>query len=106
MVALTYHSGIAKHQRGTLVDLSSAEQKQCDNDPTLKQLDDGTMGDGRLYFHESAEAALNNSPNLHGVNRNIRYVSAPQIVNHFLDAHLLGGARISDHEEITPYPER
>ena len=106
MPALTYHSALARHQRGTLVELSEDQNQRCTSDPSLKQLDDGSLGDGRLYFHESAQAALSTAKNLHGINRNIRFFSAPNVVNHFLDAHLLGGARISEDNHITPYPER
>ncbi|MGK0470979.1 MAG: hypothetical protein ACJAR0_001451, partial [Candidatus Azotimanducaceae bacterium] len=33
-----------------------------------------------------------------------RFVAAPERVNHFLDAHLLGGARVVKSANITPYP--
>jgi hypothetical protein len=106
MPALTYHSALAQHQRGTLVELTAEQAQQCSSDLSLKQLDDGSVGDGRLFFDESAKTTLESVANLHGINRNIRFVTAPKIVNHFLDAHLLGGARISEDSLITPYPER
>lgn len=105
MVGLTYHSPLAKHQRGTLVDLSAEDKKRCTENPSLKLLDDGSLGDGRLYFQDSAQEAIESTPNLHGVYRNIRYFSEPQVVNHFLDAHLLGGARVSENPNVSPYPE-
>ena len=106
MIALTYHLALAQHQRGTLVNLSDAEAEQCHNDASLKQLDDGSIGDGRLFFHESARAVLEGVANPHGIHRNIKFMETGINVNHFLDAHLLGGARAKSEEEITPYPER
>jgi hypothetical protein len=106
MVALTYHSKLAQHQRGTLVDLNETDAQRCEDDPTLKLLDDGSIGDGRLFFHDSARDELEAVPNPHGIQRNIRFVEAGQVVNHFLDAHLLGGARVTEDNNITPYPER
>jgi hypothetical protein len=103
MVALTYHSGMSKHQRGTLVNLSEAGAAACELTPSLKVLDSGVLGDGRLVFDADATSAFD-APNLHGVYRNARFVEAPLSVNHFLDAHLLGGGRVVENEPVHPYP--
>ena len=103
MVALTYHSAMAKHQRGTLVNLTQIDADACEQDPSLKMLDSGVLGDARLIFDADARSAFE-APNLHGVYRNARFIEAPRVVNHFLDAHLLGGARIVENHTVHPYP--
>ena len=106
MIGLTYHSGLARHWKGLLTPgLSAADQRRCQEDPTLRVMDDGTLGDGRLVFDASTRDAFESSANLHGVDRNVRFVEEPLTVNHFLDAHLLGGARIAEKGQITPYPD-
>ncbi|MEZ4710167.1 MAG: hypothetical protein R3A44_23385 [Caldilineaceae bacterium] len=106
MIALTYHSALAKHWRGLLTpNLPEADRQRCAADPSLRVMDDGTLGDGRLVFDESARAAFESADNLHGVVRNARFVQAPFTVNHFVDAHELGGARIVKMGQITPYTE-
>ena len=106
MIALTYHSGLAKHWRGLLVpDMSDADKARCEADSTLRVMDDGELGDGRLAFAESTREAFEATPNLHGVSRNARFIAAPYTVNHFVDAHLLGGARVAKDGPISPYPE-
>lgn len=105
MLALTYHSGLSKHQSGLLVDdMSPEDRRRCHEDPALKLLQSGEIGDGRLVFDESARTTFESVPNSHGIYRNARFVAAPESVNHFLDAHLLGGARVIQSTEITPYP--
>jgi len=99
MIALTYHSPLAKHFRGRLTSLTTEELARCAADGTLKQLDGGGLGDGRLVFHDSAAPAFGGTCGSdgtadHGVVRNARFVSDPLVANHFLDAHLIGGARI------------
>jgi hypothetical protein len=107
MLALTYHSGLSQHQTGLLVDdMSPADKQRCDEDPALKLLQSGEIGDGRLVFDESARRAFESDPSAHGIYRNARFVTAPETVNHFLDAHLLGGARVVQAGEITPYPNK
>jgi hypothetical protein len=54
-----------------------------------------------LIFQSDVRAIFDNTPNPHEINRNVRFVDLPARVNHFVDAHLLGGARIV-HGEITP----
>ncbi|MFB0968499.1 MAG: phytanoyl-CoA dioxygenase family protein [Pseudomonadales bacterium] len=103
MVALTYHSTMSKHQRGTLVNLLDKDARACELDPSLKMLDSGALGDGRLVFDADVKSAFD-APNLHGVYRNARFVDAPLVVNHFLDAHLLGGGRVVEHQPVHPYP--
>ena len=103
MVALTYHSAMAKHQRGTLVNLTQIDADACEQDPSLKMLDSGVLGDARLIFDADARSAFE-APNLHGVYRNARFIEAPRVVNHFLDAHLLGGARMVENQTVHPYP--
>lgn len=106
MMALTYHSGLAKHWKGLLVDNMSEEEKlRCKNDPSLRVLDDGTLGDGRLVFDESARSAFESVDNIHGIGRNSRFVNSPLTVNHFVDQHQMGGGRIVGQGEITPYPD-
>ncbi|MBV7335052.1 phytanoyl-CoA dioxygenase family protein [Chloroflexi bacterium TSY] len=75
MIALTYHSGLAKHWRGLLVpDMSQEDRQHCEEDPSLRVMDDGTLGDGRLVFDESARAAFESVDKIHGVYRNVRGV--------------------------------
>ncbi|TDT14956.1 ectoine hydroxylase-related dioxygenase (phytanoyl-CoA dioxygenase family) [Ilumatobacter fluminis] len=96
MLALTYHEAIAKHYRGVVLhDIDPEIRRQLDVDPTLRLLDSGELADGRLVFDESARQAFE-VPSPHGIDRNVRFVSPPQRVNHFLDAHLVGGARLVD----------
>ena len=106
MIALTYHSGLAKHWRGLLVqDMTDEDQRRCAEDPSLRVMDDGTLGDGRLVFDESAQAAFESTENFHGIYRNARFLEAPFRANHFLDSHGLGGARIVKDGQIRPYPD-
>lgn len=93
MLGLTYHSGLATHWRGRLVhDISAEERAQIEQDPNLKLLDEGGLGDGRLVFHASAQPAFE-TDSRHGVNRNVRFVEDE--VDHLVDAHGRGGARIN-----------
>lgn len=106
MIALTYHSGLAKQWRGLLVqDMTDEDQRRCEADPSLRVMDDGTLGDGRLVFDESAQVAFESVENLHGVVRNARFLEAPFRANHFLDSHELGGARVVEQGPVTPYPD-
>lgn len=94
MLALTYHHGQARHWRGRLVrDIPAAYLKQCLADPSLKLMDNGEPGDGRLVFHESALDAFA-FESKRGVNRNVRFVEAP--VDHLVDAHSTGGAHVRE----------
>ena len=103
MMALTYHAARARHWRGLLArDLRGALAARCEADPTLRLLDDGELGDGRLVFDESARKAFESSP-AGSVDRNARFVAEPQVVNHFLDAHLRGGARVQNGGEVGPW---
>ena len=105
MIGLTYHSGLGKHWKGLLVpDISDEDKQRLEADPTLRIMDDGSLGDGRLVFDESTRPAFESTPNLHGIDRNARFVAEPYTVNHFVDAHGLGGARVVKSGEITPYP--
>ncbi|MEM7031715.1 MAG: phytanoyl-CoA dioxygenase family protein [Chloroflexota bacterium] len=106
MIALTYHSGLAKHWRGLLApDMSDQDRQRCEADPSLKALDDGTLGDGRLVFDESAQDAFESTESVHGIYRNARFLEAPFRANHFLDSHDPGGARIVKEGQVTPYPD-
>lgn len=106
MIGLTYHSGLAKHWKGLLVpNMSEEQQQRCEADPSLRVLDSGELGDGRLVFDESTRSAFETPENKHGVYRNARFVQAPYTVNHFVDAHSMGGARVVEVGKITPYPE-
>lgn len=106
MIGLTYHSPLAKHWKGLLVpELSEEDKRRRAENPGLRMMDDGSLGDARLAFDASARDAFESTENKHGVYRNVRFVEAPYTVNHFVDAHLLGGARVVKEGEITPYPE-
>ncbi|MFP6808069.1 MAG: phytanoyl-CoA dioxygenase family protein [Pseudomonadales bacterium] len=95
MIAVTYHSALGRHWRGRLVKgMDPADIQKCEEDSTLRVLDNGELGDGRLVFQEDTREAFESSKNLHSINRNVRFVEEPFKVNHFLDAHLLGGARV------------
>ncbi len=97
MIALTYHSGLAKHWRGTLVkDMSTEDRKRCEQDNSLRVMDDGSLGDGRLVFEANTAEVLAGEPSPHGIDRNVRFVDEEQHVDHLHDAHLLGGARVVD----------
>ena len=103
MIALTYHAQACLHWRGRLIrKLSEDIKSQCNDDPSLKILDDGTLGDARLVFDASAAQMFEQADNLHGINRNVRFLEAPARVNHFEDAHQIGGARVSYSGEIGP----
>jgi ectoine hydroxylase-related dioxygenase (phytanoyl-CoA dioxygenase family) len=96
MLGLTYHSALANHWRGRLVhDASDEKNEQIRANPALKLLDDGELGDGRLVFHASARSAFA-TESIHGVNRNVKFVA--EEVNHLLDAHTRGGARVGAAE--------
>ncbi len=103
MMALTYHAARCLHWRGRLLrDLPPEDLDACAADPTLRVMDSGELGDGRLVFDASASAAFAESESLHGVRRNARFVDAPLRVNHFLDPHLPGGARVVDGGDVAP----
>lgn len=94
MLGLTYHSARGNHWRGRVVhDIAAEDQKQIDEYPSLKLLDEGGLGDGRLVFHSSARSAFE-TDSTHGVNRNVRFVD--EEVDHLVDAHSRGGARIAE----------
>ena len=104
MIALTYHSGLAKHWRGLLApNMSDEDRQRCKTDPSLRVMDDGRLGDGRLVFDESAREAFESAANIHGIYRNARFWKHHFRANHFLDSHDLGGARIVNKDQVTPY---
>jgi ectoine hydroxylase-related dioxygenase (phytanoyl-CoA dioxygenase family) len=97
MIAVTYHSALGRHWRGRLVKRMSEENLQrCEAEPHLRVMDDGSLGDGRLLFQDDVREVFEAAPNRSGIDRNARFVDAPQRVNHFLDPQGLGGARIVD----------
>ncbi len=103
MIGITYHAARCKSWRGRLIKkLAPADVQQMAQDPALRVLDDGSLGDGRLVFEESARTAFADTPNLHRINRNARFIKAPHRVNHFHDAHLIGGARVVHEGDIGP----
>jgi len=103
MIALTYHSEKGQSWRGLLAkDMDPEAINRCRENPSLRLMDDGTIGDGRLVFEENTREAFTSKPTLHQINRNIRFVGAPQRVNHFRGAHLVGGARVVDDGDISP----
>ena len=106
MMALTYHSGLAKHWRGLLTpEMSDQDLQRCAADPTLRLMDDGSLGDGRLIFDASCADAFAATENLHGIHRNARFLDAEHTVNHFVDNHAMGGGRIVKQGTITPWPD-
>ena len=103
MIALTYHAALARHWRGYVVhDMDVADVNRCAQDASLRMLDTGELGDGRLVFHESTRQAFEAVESKHGINRNVRFVGDPLMVNHFLDAHEIGGARVVEGPSISP----
>lgn len=102
MIALTYHGGRCLHWRGRLAkNLSPDEMRQCQENPALKLLDEGGLGDGRLVFDASARDAFA-GPSRHAINRNVRFIEPPARVNHFIDAHTRGGAKVSAEGVVSP----
>ncbi len=103
MIALTYHAERCRHFRGRLIkNMEPADVEACLENPALRLLDDGTLGDGRLVFEESARAAFKLDESPHGINRNVRFVAEPERVNHFLDNHFVGGARVVTGGVVSP----
>lgn len=94
MLGLTYHSARGNHWRGRVEhEVAADDQALLESDPALKLLDEGGVGDGRLVFHSSARPAFaKESP--HEINRNIRFVD--EEVDHLVDAHSRGGARVCE----------
>ena len=91
MIAITYHSPLARHWRGLLIDMNDDDLGRCESDQALRMLDNGRLGDGRLIFDDSARSAFDRK-SLHGINRNVRFVQGP--IDHIHGAHEVGGARI------------
>jgi ectoine hydroxylase-related dioxygenase (phytanoyl-CoA dioxygenase family) len=95
MIALTYHAEKSKHWRGIYIqDIANETLDQMSRDPALRILDNGELGDGRLIFQSDVREIFDTAPSPYGINRNARFVDLPERVNHFLDAHIIGGARI------------
>lgn len=95
MIAVTYHSARGQHRSGRLLsNMDPADIARCKEDQSLRVLDNGELGDGRLVFQEDTREVFESLRNLHGINRNVRFVDDPLTVNHLLDAHLVGGARV------------
>ena len=102
MIALTYHSARCLSWRGRMLRrLPEADKQACTEDQALKVLDDGTLADGRLVFDDDVSSVFA-IPSPHGINRNVRFVSSPERVNHFLDAHERGGARVVTASQLSP----
>lgn len=103
MIAATYHAARCQHWRGTYTqDLDVERAEKLAVNPELRIMDDGKLGDGRLVFQDDAQDVFEAADNIHGINRNVRFVKSPDRVNHFLDAHLLGGARVVRNADISP----
>lgn len=95
MIAVTYHAAKCHHWRGTLIrDLPAPKLAALLENPALKIMDDGELGDGRLVFEASAETEIASSPNPYHIQRHLRFVDESEGVDHFMDAHLPGGARV------------
>lgn len=94
MIAITYHAARGIHWRGRLMDEVSPENAaRLKDDSALRLLDNGELADGRLVFQGDTKEVFE-SPNLHKINRNVRFAEAPLRVNHFLDSQGRGGARV------------
>ncbi len=92
MIAMTFHAALGNHWRGVLVrDLPAEALARCEQDDALRVMDDGKLGDGRLVFEESAREVFDQHPSQHGIGRNVRFVRR---LDHTVDAHLVGGARV------------
>ncbi len=92
MIAMTFHAALGNHWRGTLVrDLSPEDVARCKEDSSLRVMDDGKLGDGRLVFEDSAREVFDRHPSMHDIGRNVRFVRK---LDHTVDAHLVGGARV------------
>lgn len=103
MLAVTYHAAKCKHWRGLYIqDLKPDLNSRCAEDSTLRVMDNGQLGDGRLVFQSDVSGEFSGAQNLHGINRNIRFIQEPEYVNHFLDAHNVGGARVVSGNNISP----
>ncbi len=103
MIAATYHSALCKHWRGIYVpNIDPSTREALENDASLRIMDNGELGDGRLVFELDSAQVLDAAYSPHGVNRNVRFVAPPERVNHFLDAHELGGARITGNSQPAP----
>ena len=103
MIALTYHAAGCLHWRGRLVKTNSkAVMRRFVEDPALRFMDDGTLADGRLLFEDNTRAIFTKSANPYKVNRNVRFADPGVRVNHFLDAHLVGGARLASDGIVEP----
>jgi len=101
MIAATYHAEKCLHWRGALVhDLDAEILKQWAENPAMRIMDDGSLGDGRLVFQSDVRDTVEQSSNPHGINRNARFVDLPERVNHFLDPQGLGGARVVTDDEL------
>ena len=92
MIAMTFHAALGNHWRGTLVrELRAEDVARLQADSHLRVMDDGTIDDGRLVFEESAREVFDQHPSRHGIGRNVRFVRR---LDHRVDAHLVGGARV------------
>ena len=92
MIGMTFHAALGNHWRGILVrELSAQDTARLEEDSRLRVMDDGSIGDGRLVFEESAREVFDQHPSNHGIGRNVRFVRR---LDHTIDAHLVGGARI------------
>ena len=92
MIGMTFHAALGNHWRGTLVrELVTEDVARLEEDSHLRVMDDGTIGDGRLVFEESAREVFDQHPSSHGIGRNVRFVRR---LDHRVDAHLVGGARV------------
>jgi ectoine hydroxylase-related dioxygenase (phytanoyl-CoA dioxygenase family) len=97
MIAMTFHASLGNHWRGVLVrDLSPEDLTRLEEDSALRVMDDGTIGDGRLVIEESAREVFDQHPSKHGISRNVRFVGT---LDHTVDAHLVGGARVLEESD-------
>ncbi len=103
MIATTYHAAACKHWRGVYVsNIDPALLDKMQGNPALRIMDSGELGDGRLVFDANARVVFEQTASRHQINRNVRFVDLPERVNHFVDAHVAGGARIIRNAEPAP----
>lgn len=103
MIAATYHAGICKHWRGIyLREIEPTLSKELESDRALRIMDSGDLGDGRLVFDADVREVFETIPTRHNIYRNVRFIDPPERVNHFVDAHLKGGARVIRDAEPAP----
>jgi ectoine hydroxylase-related dioxygenase (phytanoyl-CoA dioxygenase family) len=103
MIAATYHAARCKHWRGIYErNIDHTQMDAITRSPHMRIMDSGELGDGRLVFEADVREIFEQAASLHGIDRNVRFVERPDRVNHFVDAHMTGGARVVRNVEPAP----